>query len=362
MRRRRKRGARRTTVRTFVMTVAGAVFAPVAWAARHVLTHPVLPHAIAAPRRVLGATSVGRISYYEDDGASGLPVVLLHDVGPIGSAYALRGLFDALRVDRPVIAPDLPGYGFSERRTAGFARDDYVSFVEELVADVSRRYGATVDVVAVGASGEIAASAVVLSSRHVRSLTIVSPTGFGRASRVASRLSRLRRVAARPFVADVVHRACASRVALRMTLSRRSRVLDEGLVRYARSAALQPRARPAIVAAVSGALSAPDVVASVYDAVRVPTCFVHGSEAPVSRSEIDLLVAGHDAFRRSEIRGARAMPHVERPAETAGALRVFWRGLAVKPQLRLIRGERSTRALGAPRRGALANPRRRSWT
>lgn len=345
------------------MTLAGAVVAPVAWAARQVFAHPVLPHAIAAPRRVLSATSVGRISYYEDDGASGLPVVLLHDVGPAGSAYALRGLFDALRADRPVIAPDLPGYGFSERRGGRWIRDDYVAFVGELVADVSRRYGATVDIVAIGAAGEIAASAVVCSSRHVRSLTLIAPTGFGRAARVASRLSRLRRVTARPVVGGVVHRACASRLALRMTLSRRSQgAVDDGLVRYTRAAALQPRARAAILAAVSGALSAPDVVASVYATVRVPTCFVHGSEASVPRSELDSLVAGHDAFRRVEIRGARAMPHVERPAETAGALRVFWRGLAVKPQLRLIRGERTTRTLGVPRRGALANTRRRSWT
>lgn len=345
------------------MTLAGAVFAPVAWAARHVLTHPVLPHAIAAPRRVLSSTSAGRISYYEDDGASGLPVVLLHDLGPAGSAYALRALFDSLRVDRPVIAPDLPGYGFSERRAAGFSREDYVRFVEEVVVDVSRRYGATVDIVAIGATGEIAASAVVHSSRHVRSLSLVSPTGFGRASRLVSRLSPLRRIAGRRVVGPVVHRACASRLALRMTLSRRSQgALDEGLVRYASAAALQPRARPAILAAVSGALAAPDVVASVYDALRVPTCFLHGSEAGVSRAEIDLLIAGHERFRRSEIRGARAMPHVERVAETAEALRVFWRGLAVKPQLRVIRGERSARTLGVPRRGAVANPRRRSWT
>ncbi len=345
------------------MTLAGAVVAPVAWAARRVLANPVLPHAIAAPRRVLSATSAPRISYYEDDGASGLPVVLLHDVGPIGSSYALRGLFDELRVDRPVIAPDLPGYGFTERPTGGFTRDEHVRFVEELVADVSRRYGATVDVVAVGAAGELAAGAVVRSSRHVRSLSLIAPTGFGATSRLVSRLSTLRRVAGHPVVGQIVHRAFASRAAMRLGLSHRARgALDEGLVRYARAAALQPRARAAILAALSGALSTPDVVSSLYDALRVPTCFLHGTDSGVSRRDIDRLVSGHDRFRRSEIRGARAMPHVERPVETAEALRVFWRGLAVKPQLRLIRGARDGRALGGARRGTFTNPRRRSWT
>jgi hypothetical protein len=41
---------------------------------------------------------------------------------------------------------------------------------------------------------------------------------------------------------------------------------------------------------------------------------------------------------------ARIAPHVDRPAETGDALRAFWRTLAVKPQLRLIRGEKTESA------------------
>lgn len=357
MRETRQRGA---ALRGAAMTIAGAVLAPLAWAAGRVLTHPVLPHAIAAPRRVT-STTLGRISYYEDDGASGLPVLLLHDVSVAGSAFELRGLFDALRADRPVLAPDLPGYGFSERRGVPYAREDYVRFVDELVTEMSRRYGATVDIVCVGTAGELAARAIVRSARHVRSLAIIGPTGFG-AERWAART--LRRALGGALIGRLAHRLTSSAPALRMRISRRSNgPLAEGLVRYARVAAQQPRASSAAVAALSGALSDPRIAEDVYDALRVPVCFLHGSEAGLPREEVDLLVAGHDAWRRSELRGAREMPHVERPVETAEALRAFFRTLAVKPELRVIRGERSARTLVAARRGAMRTPaRRRSWT
>lgn len=291
------------------MNVAGAIVAPLAMLAGEVLPHPIIAHAIAAPRRVLCSSSLGRISYYEDAGASGLPVVLLHDVAVAGSASSFRALFDHLRGERPIVVPDLLGHGFSQRspRTP-FTRDDHVRFVEEVLADVSRRYGATVDVVAVGTTCEMAASSIVRSARHVRSLAMISPTGFETGGRIASGLR-----------------------------------------------ALLARGRPA--------LRDPDVVAEVYDALRVPTCFVHGDASPVvPRAQIDLLSSGHPSFRRSEIRGARIAPHVDHPDATAEALRAFWRTLAVKPELRLIRGEKPERAVPSLRRGSTAATRRRSWT
>lgn len=231
------------------MNVAGAIVAPLAMVANEVLPHPILAHAIAAPRRVLCSSSLGRISYYEDAGASGLPILLLHDVAPPGSASALRAIFDELRRDRAVVAPDLLGHGFSQRRgRAPFTRDEHVRFVEEVLEDMSRRYGATVDVVAVGTTSEIAAQAIVRSSRHVRSLVVVGPPGLEPSPWLVGRLRSL-------------------------------------LARGAQS------------------LRDPNP-GEIYDALRVPTFYVHEGV----------------------------------PGLSADALRAFWKTLAVKPELRLIRG------------------------
>jgi len=291
-------------LRSVAMNVAGAIVAPLAMVANEILPHPILPHAIAAPRRVLCSSSLGRISYYEDVGGSALPVLLLHDVAVPGSATALRALFEELRGERPLVVPDLLGHGFSERRKTPFTREEHVRFVEEIALDVSQRHGSTVDVVAIGTTCELAASAFVRSSRHVRSLTMIAPTGFDP-----------------------------------MPL----------LGRWLRG----------LVARDATRLRDPYVVGSVYDALRVPTFFLHGSDARVPRGEIDFLVDGHAGFRRGEIAGAHVAPHVERADLTAEELRAFWGTLAVKPELRLIRGEKSESSVTAIRRGSPVAARRR---
>lgn len=274
------------------MNVAGAIVAPLAMVANEILPHPIIAHVIAAPRRVLCSSSVGRISYYEDASASGLPLLLLHDVAVPGSASAFRALFEQLRGQRALVVPDLLGHGFSQRGKRPFTRADHERFFEEVLADVSRRYGATVDVVAVGTTCEIAAASIVRSSRHVRSLVMIAPTGFEAGPWLATKLR-------------------------------------------------------ALIARGAAQLRDPNVAADVYDALRVPTCVVHGDATQfprVPRAELDLLAEGHPRFRHREIAGARIAPHVDRPAETADTLRAFWRTLAVKPELRLIRGEKTERA------------------
>lgn len=326
--------------------------APLAWAAGHLLAHPVLPHAIVAPRRFFTSAEAGRVSYYEDDHASGLPLLLLHELGPRGSAYATRGIFDAMRGERPVIAVDMPGYGFSERRLAPLTREQHVRFVEELLGDVSRRYGASVDVVAFGITGEIAAQAALRVARVVRSLALVAPTGFGGfdAGLCAGARALGRALLRAPVVGALVHAGVTSRAFVRAALRRRTGGhVDGALVSYAHAAARQPRARVAALAAMSGALSSGAAVAEIYDGLTVPVLFVHGDDPRLAVARVDALVERHAAFRRSRVYAAGPEPHLERPAETAERLRSFHRRLAVKPQLRVIRGERAGRAL-APRR------------
>lgn len=247
------------------MNVAGAIVAPLAMVANEVLPHPIRTHSIAAPRRVYPSSSLGRISYYEDAGGAGLPVLLLHDVAIPGSATALRGLFEQLRGERPLVVPDLLGHGFSQHgRKPAFTREEHVRSIEELLEDVARRHGATVDVVAVGTSCEIAATAIVRSSRHVRSLALIAPPGLER---------------------------------------------EPWLVRRAKD----------LLARAARSLRDPNA-ADTFDALRVPAFYVHG----------------------------------EASAET---LHGFWRTLRVKPELRLIRGEKTENTVTPLRRGALERSR-----
>jgi len=222
-----------------------------------------------------------RISYLESGdtaGTPGMPVVLLHDIGPLHSVDEVSDLFDRLAEDRVVVAPDLSHRVLSH--------DDYLELVAGLVAEVAARHHATVDVVAVGSMGELAAEAIVRASRHVRSLAIVSPTGF-----------RPRHLVAR----------------------------------------LRAKARTRLASFVG--LADPNVATRTYAALPVPTCFVHGEGEDVGKGDID-----RRCLRRAEVARAMKHPHRERPLATAAALRAFWRTVAHKPELRVIRGGRDEHA------------------
>jgi len=289
---RRARLTRRTESRSIVsiaLRIAAGALSPITWAARRMIGDPRAPE-IAAPRRLFAA-SVGPTSYYEDSCASGLPVVLLHDVDPAGSASDVRVLFDGVRAGRPVLAIDLPGHGFS-RRTTRCHRDDYVRWIGEVLTDVARRFGAVPDVVAVGTTGELAARALAGAPRLARSLAIVAPTGFGEPA--------------------PAHRGL-------------------GLGRAAFAVARHPGAGWV-------ALGDPRIVTDVYATLHVPTCFVHGEASTSVAMAIDMLVMRHPGFRRAAIAGTRKLPHGEDALGTVDALRAFWRSLDTRPQLRIIRG------------------------
>jgi pimeloyl-ACP methyl ester carboxylesterase len=143
--------------------VARSLVAALGWARGRV--------APARPARRVLSTSLGRVSYVEDDASPGNPVVLFHDV--LAGPAAMAPLFEALRGGRPVVAIDLPNHGQSERRAHAPTRDELAALAVEVLADVATRYGATPDAVAAGASGEILARAVARAPALPRSLAVL---------------------------------------------------------------------------------------------------------------------------------------------------------------------------------------------
>ncbi len=65
------------------------------------------------------AATVGRLSWYQSAPAttsgSPRPLLLVHSVNAVASAYEVKPLYEHYAGQRPVYAVDLPGFGFSER-------------------------------------------------------------------------------------------------------------------------------------------------------------------------------------------------------------------------------------------------------
>lgn len=332
--------ARRSSLlRSIGLSLGAAALAPAAWLVDRVLEPPVVGPAIAAPRRVLQSPSAGTIAVYESDPAGdqpGVPVVLVHDVRPSSSTRELRGLFEALRDERPVIAVELPGWGSPcDASREPLAREGYASAIRDVIEDVARRRGVAPDVVAVGRSGELAAAAVQLATRHVRTLTLVSPTGFGDVRPIGRLASRALRSALRaPLARPLVHRGVTSRLVLRATVGRRSSRAADVAEHAAHVARRAPSSR---VDAMCGALAPVDAVA-LYRAVVVPLLVVHGDRTPDDVGAIDRGIWRRPGARRAPIPGPDRLLHVERAPEIVRSIRAFVRAAAPKPQLRLVRG------------------------
>lgn len=173
----------------------------------------IISPAIFATR--VGQSTHGEIVYHTS--GAGEPLVFLHGIYPGASSFEWSRVYPRFAVGWQVVAPDLIGFGESERPRQGLDADDHVRALADLFFAVNEGRPATVV-----ASGFGAALAVKLAVQHpdlVRRLVLYAPIGLDASLRrmplgmaALSRLPALNRFvyrnyfARRPFIRGWVHR------------------------------------------------------------------------------------------------------------------------------------------------------------
>ncbi len=324
-------------------SAVGASAAAVAWS-RFFVDHEVeLPDAIDVPRRTMTASGAGEISYYVDDVGPGRPVVLLHSVNAAASAFEMRPLFEAFRGSRPLVAPDLPGFGFSERSERPYRPELYRDALLALLGRFAVPGGA--DVVALSLSAEHAAMAAVHSPELVHSLVMISPTGFASPARTPAveRLAREGQAAddqrlglRSDLLEQTGYDLLTTRTSIRFFL-RRSIAGDvpEDMVQYAWRTSHRPGARRAPFAFLRGQLFVRDVGA-LYAQVSVPTLVLFDEDAYSDYALLPGFVLEHPSWAAQRIAGTCGLPQVDAPLATARAIRNWHEAAEEKRPLRLI--------------------------
>ena len=324
--------------------------------------YPTLPPALNASRRVLDGR-VGPLTVYVT--GDGPPLVLIHSINAAASAYEVRPIVEAMQSDRQVWAPDLPGYGLSDRADRHYDQAVFVDAIESVLNAVYESTGVrALDVLALSLSAEFVARLALRRPECFRSLTLVNPTGFNaRAARNAAAVSPSASAAAsasaeaatvdhgvgsgvsggeawgRTFEVPGLHaflscrfwtrglfEALTSRPSIRFFLRGTfgSRTVDPGLIDYAWQTSHQPGARFAPLAFVCGRLFSRDVVA-MYQSLKLPVWMPHGvrgdfrdfSGADWARAKPNWTV---ESFPTG------AFPHFEDPLGFASAYRRFLSG------------------------------------
>lgn len=330
------RAAGRAAGMAAAATVGAAASAAGGWIglSRILVNHRVdLPPAIDAERRSFVGLGAGPLSYYVSRETAGRPLVLLHSINAAASAYEMRPLFEAYRGQRPVYALDFPGYGFSRRGERAYSQSLFTAAVEDLLRAEVPEEG-PVDLVACSLGCEFAARAALETGGRVRSLALISPTGFRRGTGAEPGQERpigedagerLLRWFSVPLWSQPFFDLLTTRASIRYFLGKSFEDRpDPGLVEYGYATSHQPGARFAPLSFISGQLFTPDIQVTVYDRLTQPTLVLYDRDGFTSFDTLPETLARRDNWRAERIAPTRGLPHFEELERTTAALDRFW--------------------------------------
>lgn len=251
-----------------------------------------LPEVLNGRRFNIDDPRAGRISCYvdgPDPSAPGrrnrTPLLLIHSINASASAHECKPIYNALKLDRPTYALDLPGFGHSERSDRDYTQELMKDAILAMARKISRNHrGAAIDTLAVSLSSEFLAKAALESPELIRTLSLVSPTGFarnasrkGRADDDCGRAGVLR-FFQRPKVGKPLFRLLSSKWSTRFFLKKTwgRKEIDEEFFENSLRMAQHPDAHRAPFYFLSGYLFSANI-AEAYARIQQPVWMPHGN-------------------------------------------------------------------------------------
>ncbi|MFC7134449.1 MULTISPECIES: alpha/beta fold hydrolase [Salinibaculum] len=250
------------------------------------------------------------IAYTEAGDPEDQDLLLFHGINAAGSSHEFHRIFDELSEDYHVIAPDLPGFGHSDRPPLLYSASLYTTFVGDAIDDLSDEPPI---VIAGSLTGAYAAMAA--RTHEVDELVLISPTD----SSMGGRRVWLRTLLRAPVVGEGIHNLVTSHRALRYFHADHGYYdvenLSDEVVDYEWEVAHQPGARFAPASFLSGFLAPTEDLDDVLAELDVPLTLVWGRDA-----EVTPLSEGYDLAERADARlavfdEALLLPHVEHPEQ-----------------------------------------------
>ena len=251
------------------------------------------------------------VSYVEAGPEDAPTLVLLHGINAAGSSGEFRAVFDDLAGEYHVVAPDLPGFGCSDRPPLQYSATLYEEFVGDFLAEFDSPAVLVSSLTTAYVAGALSDPYGDVS---VSRLVAVCPTARGGPDRVTWARELLRA----PVVGTALFNLLASRPSIRYFNADHGYYdmasVSEEWMDYEWQTAHQPGARYAPASFVSGFLNAEVDLGSALGDLDVPVTLIWGREA-----EITPLSQGRDLADAADARlvvldDAKLLPHVEHPA------------------------------------------------
>ena len=249
------------------------------------------------------------VAYTEAGDPDDPDLVLLHGINAAGSSHEFHTVFDRLAEEYHVIAPDLPGFGHSDRPPLLYSASLLTTFVRDFVADESE------DATVVASSLTGAYAALAADGTDCSELVLVCPTDTSMGSRSVGRRSLLRT----PLLGEALFNLIVSKASIRYFHGDHGYYdmanLPDHVVDYEWTSGHQPGARFAPASFVSGFLDPEEDLGAALTDLDVPVTLVWGADADITplsegraladRADATLVVVGDSLL----------LPHVEHPEE-----------------------------------------------
>lgn len=290
---------------------------------------------VAMPREALDARlpatpstwhwRFGDVAVYEMGDPANPPLLLLHGHNAAASAAEMREPFARLSNQFHVYAPDLLGYGLSDRPYIEYNPQLYVQFIQDFLREVVARPAA---VIASSLTSAYAIEAAAAGPEWITRLVLICPTGVRSLTEQSSAGKVVEAVLRLPIVGQALFNGIASRASITYFLKSQayedpSLVTNELVEDYYRTAHV-PGARYAPAAFVSGRL--------YWDATEAWTrltqnvLIVWGREAKVTPlTDAPAFLATNPAAELQEISPAGILPHDEQPEQFANIVSAWLR-------------------------------------
>src|SRR5579863_3266473 len=153
------------------------------------------------------------------------PLLLLHNPGIGASAYEMRHIMAKLAEQYHVYAPDLPGFGLSDRPHLDYTGATYTAFCHDFLTEIVLRPATLL------ASGMSCSYAIEVAEQFpdlCERLVLISPITLSRATQQSRVLSALLHI---PIFGLILYALCSTRGVLRWLLARRNPQYQESRLR-----------------------------------------------------------------------------------------------------------------------------------
>lgn len=254
-----------------------------------------LPDMLSGKRCEIEDPHAGLVSYYVDGPVSKTtatgeammippPLLLIHSVNAAASAHEVKPLFDEYKKTRRTYAIDLPGYGHSERSERPYVQRLMVDAINAVIAEIrSETRVQAVDTLAVSLSCEFLAKAARENPKPIRSLALVSSTGFRRTTAThgppdaSCGRPGMYRIFSLPLLGQLLFRLLITPPSLRFFLRKTwgKKKIDEEMFQNSWRTCRQPGAHRAPFHFLSGYLTSADI-RTVFKQLKQPVWLSHG--------------------------------------------------------------------------------------